>query len=431
MQLIQIPVGDVYPDENNPRKDFGDLDALAASFALNETNPGEPVNPIVVVRDGGIYRIVDGERRWRAMRKAGTARCHAVACEGMDEANAMVAMLATDDKLELTEIERSRGVQQMLLLGVDPERVERAGRMAKGSAAKVRRARKAVDDAGDDMTLDRMIAIAEYDEKGDADAVARLASCREDEWQAVAKEIGTERKRAENAKAIRASLVKQGVEIVEAKPAGYVYAGRILSPNAADGVAERYGGTPIVAVAGSDSWNLGSFDLYMDERAEKDAAELELDLAAGDIMPCIEAVDEACLMWFDERMGDPSSMAYVMSAVEDAAEDLRRFSSIPRCADDYEQAVGHGIDRSLSPELVAAGYMRALPGLGRRTVRACLEGDGYGDGYASNRFVEWMDWCRLFIADGMEMPVAWKSVVEFAKEHGIETEGEKESEEQR
>lgn len=53
MQLIEIPVGDVYPDENNPRKDYGDLDALAASFELNGTNPGEPVNPIVVVRDGG------------------------------------------------------------------------------------------------------------------------------------------------------------------------------------------------------------------------------------------------------------------------------------------------------------------------------------------------------------------------------------------
>ena len=427
MQLVQIPVGDVYPDENNPRKDFGDLDALAASLALNETNPGEPVNPIVVVRDGGIYRIVDGERRWRAMRKAGTARCHAVACEGMDEANAMVAMLATDDKLELTEIERSRGVQQMLLLGVDPERVERAGRMARGSASKVRRARKAVDDAGDDMTLDRMIAIAEYDEKGDADAVARLASCREDEWQAVAKEIGTERKRAERAAAIRASLVGQGVEIVESKPAGYVYAGRLSSLDVADGVAERYEGTPIVAVEGSDSWNLGSFELYMDERVEKDAAELELDLAADDIMPCIEAVDEACLMWFDARMEDPSAMPFVMSAVEDAAEDLRRFSSIPRCADDYEQAVGHKVDRSPSPELVAAGYTRALPGLGRRTVRACLEGEEH----TSCRFIEWMDWCRLFIADGMEMPIAWKSVVEFAKEHGIETEDEDESEEQR
>ena len=45
---------------------------------LNAVNPGEPVNPIVVVEDGGIYRIVDGERRYKAMRRNKLARCHAV-----------------------------------------------------------------------------------------------------------------------------------------------------------------------------------------------------------------------------------------------------------------------------------------------------------------------------------------------------------------
>lgn len=154
MELREIGIDDVYPDEKNPRKDFGDIAALAESCMLNALNPGEPVNPIVVVEDGGIYRIVDGERRYKAMCKNKLARCHAVVCDDMDEANAMVAMVATDDKRPLTDVERSRGVQQMLLLGVDPERVERAGRMPKGAAAKLRRARAAVDDAGDDMTLD-------------------------------------------------------------------------------------------------------------------------------------------------------------------------------------------------------------------------------------------------------------------------------------
>ena len=154
MELREIGIDDVYPDEKNPRKDFGDIAALAESCMLNALNPGEPVNPIVVVEDGGIYRIVDGERRYKAMCKNKLARCHAVVCDDMDEANAMVAMVATDDKRPLTDVERSRGVQQMLLLGVDPERVERAGRMPKGAAAKLRRARAAVDDAGDDMTID-------------------------------------------------------------------------------------------------------------------------------------------------------------------------------------------------------------------------------------------------------------------------------------
>ena len=127
MELREIELEDVFPDEKNPRKDFGDIAALAESCMLNAINPGEPVNPIVVVEDGGIYRIVDGERRYKAMAKNKLKRCHAVVCEDLDEANSMVAMVATDDKQQLSEIERSRGVQQMLLLGVDPERIERVG----------------------------------------------------------------------------------------------------------------------------------------------------------------------------------------------------------------------------------------------------------------------------------------------------------------
>ena len=73
MQLKRVKTEDVYPSEGNPRRDFGDLDALAASFALNPAHPGEPMTPPLLVQDGGVYRIVDGERRWRAMRKAGTA----------------------------------------------------------------------------------------------------------------------------------------------------------------------------------------------------------------------------------------------------------------------------------------------------------------------------------------------------------------------
>lgn len=420
MQLIEIPVGDVYPDDNNPRKDYGDLDALAASFALNETNPGEPVNPIVVVRDGGIYRIVDGERRWRAMRKAGTARCHAVACEGMDEANAMVAMLATDDKLGLTEIERSRGVQQMLLLGIDPERVERAGRMAKGSAAKVRRARRAVDDAGDDMTLDRMIAIAEYDERGDDDAVERLTECRESEWRNVAGSIERERERERNAAAIRASLEAQGVPIAEAKPDGYSYAGRLSTPEAADGIAGRFEGESLCAVAGDDGWSLGTYDLYMDERAEEDPSELEFALAAKDIMPYIRSVDDACLAWFDGRLADPASMPAVMEAVMEAVDKSIDYSQVYRNAKRYEEEVGRSLDRTPSPYLAAGGYLYALPSVGKDAVHDAVRGVSWG----SRRYAAWLDWCRLHIADGMEMPPTWARVVEFAREHGIEAEEE-------
>ena len=94
-------LGDIRPSEQNPREDFGDIGALARSI---EATGGEPLNPPVVVADGNVYRIVDGERRYRALSSLyGEDReVSALVAESMDEANELVAMLATDDKRQLT-----------------------------------------------------------------------------------------------------------------------------------------------------------------------------------------------------------------------------------------------------------------------------------------------------------------------------------------
>lgn len=119
-----VRLGDIRPSEQNPREDFGDIGALARSI---EATGGEPLNPPVVVADGNVYRIVDGERRYRALSSIyGEDReVSALVADTMDEANELVAMLATDDKRQLTEAERARGVQQMIVLGIDEQRIER------------------------------------------------------------------------------------------------------------------------------------------------------------------------------------------------------------------------------------------------------------------------------------------------------------------
>lgn len=267
MELMEVNVEDVYPDEKNPRKDFGDIAALAESCMLNAVSPGEPVNPIVVVRDGGIYRIVDGERRYKAMCKNKVKRCHAVVCDGMDEANAMVAMVATDDKQRLTDIERSRGVQQMLLLGVDPAKVERTARMAKGSAWKVATAMATVDDAAEDMTLDRMLAIAEFAEAGDDEAVADLTDCPEKDWPRIAAEYRGLREREAEVAAVTAACEAAGVAVADEKPDGMAYAGLIVQP---EHVAERLEGrdpSDFAAVPVNKSYAYG-VELY-ERRVEK------------------------------------------------------------------------------------------------------------------------------------------------------------------
>lgn len=164
-----VRLGDIRPSGQNPREDFGDIGALARSI---EATGGEPLNPPVVVSDGNVYRIVDGERRYRALSSIyGEDReVSALVADTMDEANELVAMLATDDKRQLTEAERARGVQQMLVLGVDEQRIERASRATAGQIRAARKLRGRID-AGVQVTLEQLEAASAFEDEKDVEAV--------------------------------------------------------------------------------------------------------------------------------------------------------------------------------------------------------------------------------------------------------------------
>lgn len=195
MELYRIPIKDIRPDANNPRKDFDDIDELAASFKLNPNDPGEPLQPVVTVRDGNVYRLVDGERRYRAMKQLGIIECWSNVCDSFDEATAVVQMLATDNKQSLTEHERSIGVQTMLLLGVDESTVEKAARVE--GVDRIKRAMELAPRASQ-MTLDHLLAIAEADEAGDEEAVNALATAPEETWATKAAAFRSKRKVADD-----------------------------------------------------------------------------------------------------------------------------------------------------------------------------------------------------------------------------------------
>lgn len=223
MQIRNVRLDAIVADENNPRQDFGDLDALAASFA---GNGGQPWNPPIVVADGSIFRIVDGERRIRAMRSLGEGAPEEVACvvcEGMDERDAAVAMVATDDKRRLTDEEKSRGTQQMLLLGVDDDVIDKAAHLAPGSARRARRGRSVAGDAGDQMTFDRLFAIGELADEGEEDAMAAVLEADDGEWRRVLDNEKYEISCRKSREAILAELAKVGVEPVDEIPDGYEF----------------------------------------------------------------------------------------------------------------------------------------------------------------------------------------------------------------
>lgn len=93
-ELKQIKIKEIFPDEEQPRRDFSPeaLDALAASIKEHGI-----LQPIVVTREDGKYKIVAGERRWRAAKIA-----------GLDKIPAIVRTLDSQNRLELSIIENAQ-----------------------------------------------------------------------------------------------------------------------------------------------------------------------------------------------------------------------------------------------------------------------------------------------------------------------------------
>lgn len=212
-----VRLGDIRPSGQNPREDFGDIGALARSI---EATGGEPLNPPVVVADGNVFRIVDGERRYRALSSLyGEDReVSALVADTMDEANELVAMLATDDKRQLTEAERARGVQQMLVLGVDEQRIERASRATAGQIRAARKLRGRIG-AGVQVTLEQLEAASAFNDEVDVEAVLAAG----DGWAGKADQIRRRIERDEAKAEDYDALGDAGIPVVKERPDGSIY----------------------------------------------------------------------------------------------------------------------------------------------------------------------------------------------------------------
>lgn len=93
-ELKELKITEIVRDENQPRIDFSQeaIEALAASIKEHGV-----LQPIVVTREDGKYKIVAGERRWRASKIAGLERIPAI-----------IRTLDSQNRLELSIIENAQ-----------------------------------------------------------------------------------------------------------------------------------------------------------------------------------------------------------------------------------------------------------------------------------------------------------------------------------
>lgn len=122
--IITLRLSDIEPDKNQPRKIFEPeaLSSLADSISTHGI-----LQPIVVRKPetadgtdaiskilGNKYRIVAGERRWRAAKMAGLTEVPVIVKEMTDHEAAAIMLVENLQREDLNSVEQARGLKRLL-----------------------------------------------------------------------------------------------------------------------------------------------------------------------------------------------------------------------------------------------------------------------------------------------------------------------------
>lgn len=93
-KLVEIEISEIVRDEEQPRQNFDEKELEALSASIKEHGI---LQPLVLTREDDKYKIVAGERRWRAAKLAGLLKVPAI-----------IRTLDAQNRLELSIIENAQ-----------------------------------------------------------------------------------------------------------------------------------------------------------------------------------------------------------------------------------------------------------------------------------------------------------------------------------
>ncbi len=107
----RIPVDQIEPNPKQPRRDFDEqsLQELAQSIRLHDI-----IQPITVTRVGNRFRLISGERRWRAAKIAGLIDIPAYVRQANDQELLELALLENLQREDLNAMEIALSYKRMM-----------------------------------------------------------------------------------------------------------------------------------------------------------------------------------------------------------------------------------------------------------------------------------------------------------------------------
>lgn len=130
-----LPLSDIEPNRGQPRHDFDEAALAALAASISQFGVLQPIIVTELADGSGIYRIVAGERRWRAARAAGLGEIPAIIFSGDELAAAQVSLVENIQRRDLSAVEEALAFRDL---------IERFGLTQDEVADKVGKSRPAV-----------------------------------------------------------------------------------------------------------------------------------------------------------------------------------------------------------------------------------------------------------------------------------------------
>ena len=115
-EVVQIPINKIVPNKYQPRTVFDDDKIEELSRTIHTHGVIQPI--VIRPKEGevGMYEIIAGERRYRAMKKLEWEEVPAIVRSLSDKETASIALIENLQREELTAIEEALAYQQLLEL---------------------------------------------------------------------------------------------------------------------------------------------------------------------------------------------------------------------------------------------------------------------------------------------------------------------------
>lgn len=109
--IQKLKIIEVEPNKDQPRRNFDEESIEELANSIKEYGV---IQPIIVTKENNYYKIIAGERRWRASKKAGLNEIPAIVRDYDNEKNNEISLIENIQREDLNPIEKAMAIRQLL-----------------------------------------------------------------------------------------------------------------------------------------------------------------------------------------------------------------------------------------------------------------------------------------------------------------------------